>query len=143
MPTVRAKDAFALVEEWGKQNAAAYYGGIWADESGNLTVGFTASVDEYGLAIRRIFPESHAKAVAVDYAMSDLLALQSTIDAERQVLRGQGIRISTTGIDPSRSRVVVGVEGLNADAERELRGRYGEGVVLEERGFPRFNIAAR
>lgn len=131
-------DAFGLVDQWGRQNAPLQYGGVWVDAFGNLVAGFTEDAASFGRTLRSIFPDSHAQAVVVDYSLRDLLELQAVIDADRQEWRGEGIRIVTTGIDPSRSRVVLGVEGLDPSIKEIFAQEYGRAVILEERGYPRF-----
>ena len=115
------------VQAWAEGQAGFETLWIDRDRNGWVTVAFSESAEQRQTEIEQLFPDDGVVAVAVDWTMAELMALQESLPA-----RFEPGFVQTTGISVTRGVVSVGIGPLTPDriaiAEAELAG---EPVCLE------------
>lgn len=122
----------AQIEQWGQQEAADSYAGVWLDyEIGGFVVAFARDIEDYAQRVRERFHPGLAIAEATN-TYADLRDIQHRISQEQMGQHDQSGAIRSAGVHVTINRATVGI--LDPDAERlaELSEMYGAGAICFE-----------
>lgn len=112
---------------------------LWIDRERNgwITVAFSSEADARQTDIDQLFPEAGVVAVAVDYTMDQLLALQQRVMSE---LPAGEWRMSS-GVQPQHGVVTVGIGVLSDERLATVAQRFGDDPICVEGADPASIIA--
>ena len=111
------------------------FGGVYLNQRAGavIEIGIAGAYDSYEADIRRLAPSEAAVNLRhVQYKTADLRATQAAVDRATDELRGLGIVVSTTAVDPKINRVAVGVSGLTSQGAQLLFDRFGPAVSAHD-----------
>jgi hypothetical protein len=130
-------DPAAILTEWTTGRPEVF--GVPYLSDGALTIPVRVS-DSDLLRATRCYETGalvgHVVYVSASASSEELDALLAAIIADRGLLQGSGINVTTAWTDRKAGTVVIGVKGLPPTVEAELRARYGPLVrAVEHSGF--------
>lgn len=113
---------------------AEFAGGYIDQLSGGVPVFlFTGSLDVHEASITKALHEPIEFRVAqATRSLSELLAQQSAVLADRDRLKEEGVRVVETAILPDRNAVLVGIDGLTPVDEAAVSARAGDNLIFVE-----------
>jgi hypothetical protein len=121
------------IEEWALRTAESQYGGMWiAGET--LVVGFTDDLDSHEVRMRAALGDVDVEIVRTVRSLRTLTSIQRSIQDDRAVIESRGAAVTSIGLRPDRSIVILSVQG-NVSAIRDFaERRYPPGSVEVEEG---------
>lgn len=134
----QAIDGRTPIISWVSTGRQDLFGGAWIDPPENQSSVVVSVVDgdpvahELARCLER--PDIQTRYVFAERSQADLHAIQASIEADRDTLPDEGIRLISTAQLPNENLVEVGVQGLTKEIAAELIERYGEGIrIVEDR----------
>lgn len=114
------------------------FDGVWIDQGVNASAVAVFRVTGSSDTLQRIvepafFGVNSFRVIRSGLTSSDLAAIHSAIDADREALQSQGIQIF--GVTTDLPHELVRVEAIaspGVDVQSELQSRYGSAIVVEE-----------
>lgn len=133
-----AIDGRTPIISWVSTGRQDLFGGAWIDPPENQSSVVVSVVDgdpaAYELARCLERPDVQTRYVFAERSQADLHAIQASIEADRDKLPAEGIRLISTVQLPNENLVEVGVQGLTKEIADVLVERYGDGIrVVEDR----------
>ena len=133
-----AIDGRTAITLWASTGRQDLFGGAWIDPPEDQFSLVVSVVDgdraahELARCLER--PGVRTRYVFAERSQADLHAIQAAIEADRETLPLEGIRLIGTAQLPNENVVEVGLQGLTDEIVAELIERYGEGIrVVEDR----------
>jgi hypothetical protein len=127
-------DGKTPIISWVSTGRQDLFGGAWIDAAKSQSSVVVSVVDgdpaahELARCLER--PDIETRYVNAERSQADLHAIQASIEADRDTLPDEGIRLIGTAQLPDENVVEVGVQGLTDEIATKLIERYGEGIRM-------------